>query len=213
MKQIIILILVFIYQLNAYEFKLNKNDIKYISESKKKSFIINRINKYQTLKKKVIDFSLIRKLSHVNSFLNKIRPKKDISSKLLLDHWATPKEFLLKGYGDCEDYVITKYFTLIELGIKKENLYFAVVDIIGRASSHMVLLYLNNKNNTPLVLDNLSYKVVPLTYRKKLIPKFAFNEIDSYHFTHKKFIKKIKINWGEENKWNNLLKRVYSKNE
>ena len=62
--------------------------------------------------------------------------------------------------------------------IKKENLYFAVVNVKGAKSLHMVLLYLENKSSTPLVMDNLSSKVIPLNQRKDLIPKFAFNEID-----------------------------------
>uniref|UniRef100_UPI0040488062 transglutaminase-like cysteine peptidase n=1 Tax=Aliarcobacter sp. TaxID=2321116 RepID=UPI0040488062 len=213
MKQIIFLIFILSNQLFSYEFKLNQNDINYINNSMKKSFIINRLNKYQTLKNQVKDYELIRKLSHINSFINKVLPAQDISTASSIDYWATPKEFLLQGHGDCEDYAITKYFTLLEIGISKENLYFAVVDIKGERNSHMVLLYLENKNSTPLVLDNLSTNVVPLTKRKKLIPKFAFNEIDSYKFTHKEFTQKININWGKEDKWNKLLNRVYELNE
>jgi len=212
MKQIIMLIFIISY-MNAYEFKLNKKDMNYINSSKKKSFIINRLNKYQTLKEKVVDYTLIRKLSHINSFLNKILPAHDISSKSSEDYWATPKEFLLEGHGDCEDYAISKYFTLLELGIKKENMYFAVVDIKGARAAHMVLLYVENKNKSPLVLDNLSFRVIPLTKRKKLIPKFAFNELGAYKFTHEKFTQKVKINWGKEDKWNKLLRRVYKLKE
>jgi len=212
MKQIIMLIFIISY-MNAYEFKLNKKDMNYINSSKKKSFIINRLNKYQTLKKKVVDYELIRKLSHINSFLNKILPAHDISSKSSEDYWATPKEFLLEGHGDCEDYAIAKYFTLLELGIKKEHMYFAVVDIKGQRSAHMVLLYVKDKNKPPLVLDNLSFRVIPLTKRKKLIPKFAFNEVDSYRFNHKGFTQKVRINWGKDDKWNKLLKRVYKLKE
>lgn len=212
MKQLIFLIF-FINSLFAYEFKLNKKDTNYINNSEKKKFIENRLNKYNNLKIQVKDYELIRKLSHVNSFINKIFPAHDISTQASLDHWATPKEFLLQGHGDCEDYAIAKYFTFLELGIPKEKLYFAVVDVKGQRDSHMVLLYLENKNSTPLVLDNLSSRVLPLTQRTKLIPKFAFNEIDSYKFTHEKFTEKIKINWGKENKWEKLLNRVYTLNE
>ena len=77
----------------------------------------------------------------------------------------------------------------------------------------MILLYLENKESTPLVLDNLSSVVIPLTKRTKLIPKFAFNEIDSYKFTYEKFTEKVKINWGKEDKWEKLLNRVYTLNE
>lgn len=212
MKQLIILIFLFNF-MYAYEFKLNEKEISYINNSSKKTFILNRLKKYENLKTEIKDYELIRKLSHVNSFMNKIFPAHDISTKASIDYWATPKEFLIQGHGDCEDYAITKYFTLLEIGIPKEKLYFAVVDVKGERSSHMVLFYLENKKSTPLVLDNLSSKVIPLTQREKLIPRFAFNEIDSYKFTNQKFTEKVKINWGEENKWGKLLNRVYSLNE
>ena len=215
MKQIIMLILITFTITNsfAYEFKLNKKDLKYINNSPKKKFILNRLGKYQSLKEKVINYTLIRKLSHVNSFMNKTFSKQDIDSNSSIDYWATPKEFLLQGHGDCEDYAISKYFTLLELNIPKEKLYFAVVKVKGSNTDHMVLLYLENKNSTPLVLDNLSFRVIPLTKRKKLIPKFAFNEIDAYQFTKEKFTKKVRVNWGKEDKWNKLLTRVYKLKE
>jgi predicted transglutaminase-like cysteine proteinase len=212
MKQLIFLIIFLNYAI-AYEFKLNQKDIAYINNSDKKSFILNRLNKYENLKIEVKDFELIRKLSHINSFINKIFPAHDISTKLAIDYWATPKEFLLEGHGDCEDYAIAKYFTLLELGIPKEKLYFGVVNLKAEKNSHMILLYLENKDSIPLVLDNLSSKVIPLTDRKNIIPKFTFNEIDSYKFTPERFTEKVKINWGKDNKWEKLLNRVYYLNE
>ncbi len=212
MKQLIFLILLINYSL-AYEFKLNKKDLTYIDNSSRKSFILNRLTKYQNMKTEIKDYELIKKLSYVNTFMNKTFSANDISSQSTIDHWATPKEFLLQGHGDCEDYAIAKYFTLLEIGIPKEKLYFAVVDIKGEKTSHMILLYLENKESTPLVLDNLSSVVIPLTKRTKLIPKFAFNEIDAYKFTYEKFTEKVKINWGKENKWERLLFKVYTLNE
>jgi len=213
MKQIIFLILIVVNQLFAYEFKLTKKDMDYINQSTKKTFILNRLEKYQTLKNEVKDYELIRKLSHINTFFNKIRPAEDISTASTIDYWATPKEFLLQGHGDCEDYAIAKYFALLELGIKKEKLYFAVVDVKGEKTAHMVLLYFEDKDSIPLVLDNLNSLVIPLNKRTNLIPKFSFNEIDSYKFTNEKFTQKAKINWGKENKLEKLLLRIYSLNE
>ena len=69
MKQIIFLIFILLNQALAYEFELNKKDIDYIDKSSKKSFILNRLDKYQTLKTQVKDYDLIRKLSHINSFI------------------------------------------------------------------------------------------------------------------------------------------------
>ncbi|MGM0518571.1 MAG: transglutaminase-like cysteine peptidase [Campylobacterota bacterium] len=212
MKQIITLIFISFSCLYAYEFKLNKKDIEKIEKSSQKHFIINRLKKYHTLKQKIKNYNLNRKLGHVNSFLNKVLSKEDIDSSSSIDYWATPKEFLIEGHGDCEDYVISKYFTLLELGVNKKHLYFSVVKVKNAQDYHMILLYLDTKESTPLVLDNLSSKVVKLTKRKNLIPKFAFNEIDSYKLNHKGFTKKINLKW-QDNKWEELLNRVYEKNE
>ncbi len=213
MKQLIILILFLSTSLFSYEFKLNSKDYQTIKNSPKKSFIEKRLEKYDELKIKIKDYDLIRKLNHTNTFINKILPQLDTKSSGIDDYWATPKEFLISGHGDCEDYAIAKYFTLLELGIKKENLYFAVVDVKANRGSHMILLYTENKNESPLVLDNLSTVVIPFSKRKDLIPKFAFNELDSYYLTNDKFTKKINLNWGKENKWEKLLNRVYNLNE
>ena len=34
------------------------------------------------------------------------------------DHWASPLEVLQVGHGDCEDYAIAKYFSLIAAGTR-----------------------------------------------------------------------------------------------
>jgi len=213
MNRIIILITLFVVSIYGYDFKLNDKDIEKINNSPKKSFIVNRLKIYQKLKADVKDYDLIRKLSHVNTFINKILPKHDIKAGIAMDYWATPKEFLIEGHGDCEDYAIAKYFTLLELGIPKEKLYLAVVKVKTQRDNHMVLLYVEDKNKSPLVLDNLSFRVIPFTKRPTLIPKFAFNEIDSYLFSTEKFTKRVKINWGKTNKWQELLEKVYTLNE
>ncbi len=198
--------------LSAYSFTLTKKDKTFINKSPKKKFIEYRLKKYANLKKKIKHYSIIRKLSHTNTFLNKIIPKLD-SSYGIGDYWKTPKEFLLSARGDCEDYAIAKYFTLLELGIPKERLYFAIVKVKGKKTAHMVLLYVKDKNSSPLVLDNLSSRVLPFSKRTTLIPKVAFNELDAYTFTPKKFIKKVRINWGKVNKWQKLQDRVYKLKE
>ena len=213
MNRIIILITLFTFSLNAYDFKLNDNDIEKINNSKMKSFIVKRLEIYEKLKTDIKDYELIKKLSHVNTFINKIFPKHDIQSGIAMDYWATPKEFLIDGYGDCEDYALAKYFTLIELGIPKEKLYLSVVKVKTQKDLHMVLLYVEDKNKAPLVLDNLSFRLIPFTKRPTLTPKFAFNEIDSYLLTKEKFTKNVRLDWGKKDKWAGILNRVYKLNE
>ena len=59
MKQLILLIFIISMPLFSYEFKLNQKDLAYIDNSPKKSFILNRLEKYQTLKTKVNDILII----------------------------------------------------------------------------------------------------------------------------------------------------------
>jgi len=217
MKQILLLIFLSSICLHSKSITLNENDLKTIDNSKDSKAIKIRLIKYVKLKQKVRPFTnTLKKLSHINSFYNKILPVNDSTKYNVDDHWATPKEFLIEGRGDCEDYAIAKYFTLLEVGIPKEKLYFAIVKVKGETNYHMVLLYFENKNSMPLVLDNLSFKVVPFDIRKRLEPKVIFNEFASYLLKNKKIYKKVRINWGknkDDNKWEKLLNRVYSKNE
>lgn len=221
MKQLLLLIFLFTTTLHSKSIILNSNDIKRIDESKNSKAIKIRLVKYLKLKEKVRTFDdTLKKLSHINAFYNRILPINDKTKYQVDDHWATPKEFLINGNGDCEDYAIAKYFSLLEVGIPKEKLFLSIVKVKNETNYHMVLLYFENKNSMPLVLDNLSFKVVPFDIRKKLEPKVIFNEKDSFVLKNKKIFKKVKIDWGQNkngknrpNKWKFLLNRVYSKNE
>lgn len=213
MKQMILLILLPFFILNAKPIVLNEDDKKLITKSINKKAITLRLLKYIELKQKVKDFSLEKKLNYVNTFYNKILPVQDSRKYASDDYWATPKEFLIQGQGDCEDYAISKYFTLLELDIPKEKLFLAVVQVKGKTTYHMVLSYLENKTSMPLILDNLSFRVLPFNKRTDLIPKFIFNEKEAFLLKNKKIHKKVKINWGKKDKWKDLLKRVYEKNE
>lgn len=197
----------------AYELKFSEKDMSIIDKSPRKVAILKRIKAYDEFKTRIKNLPLNKKLEQVNFFKNQTLPEFDTYSIGIDDYWMTLKEFLIKGFGDCEDYAIAKYFTLLQSGVKKENLYFAIVEVKGNSGLHMVLLYLENKNSSTLVLDNLSFRVLPFSKREDLIPKFAFNEFDSYLFTNKQFTKKVKIDWQNDNKWEKLLNRIYVLNE
>ena len=213
MKSLILLILFLFSNSFAYEFKLNQKDKNLIEKSTQKSFILKRLAKYEEVRNKARNLDINKKLAQINLFINGSLAEFDNASMGIDDYWMTPKEFFIKGHGDCEDYVIAKYFTLLELGVKKENLYPAIVKVQGSASLHLVLLYVEDKNKSPLVLDNLSFKILPFSKRTDLTPIAAFNEIDSYTLTREKFLQKANIDWGKENKWEKLLNRVYKLDE
>lgn len=213
MKSLILLVLLLFSNSFAYEFNLNQKDKNLIEKSTQKSFILKRLAKYEEVKNKAKNLDINNKLTQINLFINGSLAEFDNASMGIDDYWMTPKEFFIKGHGDCEDYVIAKYFTLLKLKIKKENLYPAIVKVQGSASFHLVLLYVEDKNKSPLVLDNLSFKILPFSKRTDLTPKVAFNEIDSYTLTREKFLQKANVDWGKENKWEKLLNRVYKLDE
>jgi predicted transglutaminase-like cysteine proteinase len=96
------------------------------------------------------------------------------------DHWASPVELLDKGRGDCEDYAIAKYFSLIATGVPMAKLRLVYVRAQiggpdGVAQAHMVLAYYPQPGAEPLILDNLIGDVRPASRRTDLTPVFSFN--------------------------------------
>ena len=87
----------------------------------------NRAMNYQKQVNKFKTYNKTKQLNVVNNYLNQLLPQYDDIMQKKEDYWATPKEFLALGYGDCEDYVIIKYFTLIKLGFDKDKLFFTTV--------------------------------------------------------------------------------------
>lgn len=193
--------------------QFTKDEIEKIKQSTQKNEILIRIKNYNELKEKIKDYSMFRKISHINSFYNKILPQYDKQKYGISDYWSTRKEFLIEGRGDCEDYAIAKYFSLLENGFNKDKTFLAVVKVDGKQTEHMVLLYFKTKTSIPYVLDNLSFKVLPLNRRNKLEVKFIFNEKNSFLMRDNLIYKKVNIDWGKENKWENLLTKVYKNNE
>lgn len=122
------------------------------------------------------------KLRRVNEFFDqRIRFQSDLQVWKQADYWATPLESLGQGAGDCEDYVIAKYFSLIELGVARSKLrWIYVVATQGPPGNrvtepHMVLGYYATPGAEPLLLDNLNSSILPASRRPDLAPVFSFN--------------------------------------
>jgi predicted transglutaminase-like cysteine proteinase len=121
------------------------------------------------------------KLRAVNDFFNRrIRYRDDIEVWGVEDYWASPLELLGKGEGDCEDYAIAKYFSLLVLGMPSSRLRMVYVRarIAGpppRMQAHMVLAYYATAGAEPEILDNLVPRVLPASERSDLTPVFGFN--------------------------------------
>jgi predicted transglutaminase-like cysteine proteinase len=128
------------------------------------------------------DAPIETRLQKVNEFFNrKILYTDDQDAWGQTDYWATPMESLAKGKGDCEDYVIAKYFTLRNMNIPDNQLRLIYVKArIGGPNSsvqqaHMVLAYYPSADAEPLILDNLISEIRPASRRSDLFPVFSFN--------------------------------------
>ncbi|SIQ11582.1 transglutaminase-like cysteine peptidase [Pseudacidovorax sp. RU35E] len=118
------------------------------------------------------------KLRRVNEHWNRaVRFGEDMEIWGQEDYWATPVETLGRGRGDCEDYVIGKYFTLRAMGVPEERLRLTYVRArVGSATqAHMVLSYYATPEAMPLVLDSLVSSILPASSRPDLTPVFSFN--------------------------------------
>lgn len=123
------------------------------------------------------------KLKRVNEFFNRRIQFlfEDVQIWGQTDYWATPLETLSRGKGDCEDFTIAKYFTLLDAGLPNEQLRLIYVKarIGGPASkvtqAHMVLAFYAEPDAEPLILDNLITEIRPASRRPDLQPMFSFN--------------------------------------
>ncbi len=122
------------------------------------------------------------KLAKVNEFFNRrIAFADDQGVWGRSDFWATPFEMMTKGKGDCEDFVIAKYFSLLDMGVPDTQLRLIYVRArIGGPSSsvqqaHMVLAFYPTPDADPVIMDNLITEIRPAARRADLAPVFSFN--------------------------------------
>lgn len=116
------------------------------------------------------------KLEVVNRFFNRlVRFSDDSSLWAQADYWATPVETLIKGAGDCEDFALAKYFTLLQLGVAEEKLGIIYAKVLEFDQAHMVLSYYPLPAADPLLLDNLTDSIRHASERGDLQLLYAFD--------------------------------------
>ncbi len=118
------------------------------------------------------------RLDAINDFFNQsVLYRDDMEIWGVVDYWASPLETLSKGQGDCEDYAIGKYFSLIAAGVPsaKMRLVYVRAQVVGGIQAHMVLAYYPYANAEPLILDNLVPEIREASRRPDLAPVFSFN--------------------------------------
>lgn len=143
---------------------------------------ISKFEIWRKLVDRVAPLGEMDRIRQVNNFFNQnIQFEDDPAIWNQVDYWATPLETIGMGTGDCEDFAIAKYFTLLQAGIRQDKL--RLIYVRARvanseiALAHMVLAYYPIPTAVPMVMDNLNTEVLPATLRQDLAPVFSFNRV------------------------------------
>ena len=148
---------------------LDRLNQQYSAAARHRGVLFNKL--FNDLSNKTIKTQLIE----VNRFFNQFNYKDDLSLWGKKDYRATPEEFIGVNGGDCEDYVVAKYFALRALGVPDDRLYLTYVKALNQNIAHMVLSYFETPKSIPLILDNYNPQMLSADKRPDLLPVYSFN--------------------------------------
>ncbi len=131
------------------------------------------VKAWQAMIRENAGVSQIDQLHAVNGFVNKWRYRTDDNNYGKSDYWASPAEFFSRS-GDCEDYAITKYVTLRQMGFAADELRIAVVKDVVRDLAHAVLAAYTDDG--VFILDNVNSEVRPQAQVTEYAPYYSVNE-------------------------------------
>lgn len=96
----------------------------------------------------------------VNEYFNdQIKYRNDSKVWGKSDYWASPLETVGKGFGDCDDYAIAKYFALKQLGFKERDMRMVILKDKQKNQIHAVLAV--REAGKFYILDNQLAKATP----------------------------------------------------
>ena len=119
------------------------------------------------------DLPRTEQLAAVNRYANRKDYILDIDNYGVEDYWAVVREFL-HNHGDCEDYAITKLFSLKWLGWPVEQMRVVVLQDTNLRVPHAVLAVYHE--DRILILDNQVDQVVDHRSIVHYIPVYSINE-------------------------------------
>jgi predicted transglutaminase-like cysteine proteinase len=151
-----------------------------------------------------LDKTESEKIKLVNDFFNRMTWVSDKELWNQKDYWATPIESLIRNAGDCEDFSIAKYFTLMAMDIPYERLKISYVRLQD-GQHHMVLSYYEDMDAEPIILDNFNKKLLPKHKRTDLTFLFSFNS-EKVWVSEKKFVRLSNDN--AISNWVSLMDRI-----
>ncbi|NOY62872.1 MAG: hypothetical protein GXP10_06950 [Gammaproteobacteria bacterium] len=128
----------------------------------------------EVLTQSILNQNKIHKLLTIHRFANQIPYLTDLRNYNQLDFWAIPDEFYARNGGDCEDYVIAKYYALRILGFNIDDLRVVVVRDTNIDIYHVVLAV--NLDGNSIILDNRVRAVMLDRNVLHLKPIYSINE-------------------------------------
>jgi predicted transglutaminase-like cysteine proteinase len=143
--------------------------------------VVRAANQVLQLVESASSRSEIDRARAINDHFNRVvafREDQQVWSQV--DYWASPLELLEKGAGDCEDFALAKYFSLLMAGVAPAKLRLVYVraqipSAPNGVQAHMVLAYYSAPRSEPWILDNLVKSVDLASRRVDLVPVFSFN--------------------------------------
>ncbi len=115
----------------------------------------------------------IEQVRGVNTAMNQQRYITDMENWGIEDYWETLYEFLDYA-GDCEDYAISKYMLLKELGVPVADMRIVIVQDENLGVAHAILAV--KVDDTSYILDNQVSQVLPDTAVIHYKPFYSINE-------------------------------------
>lgn len=112
-------------------------------------------------------------LSAVNRWANAKPYIEDWMNWGVPDYWEVPAEFVRRG-GDCEDFAIAKYFSLLRLGFAPDSVRILVVEDRNLKASHAVVAV--HRGGQTWLLDAQVPEIVPLDVARQYAPVYAFSD-------------------------------------
>lgn len=114
-----------------------------------------------------------QQLDRVNEYANNKRYVLDLDNYGVEDYWAIAREFLYRG-GDCEDYAITKLFSLRWLNYPTEDARIVVLQDTNLRIPHAILAVARDQDIA--ILDNQISEVVSHRDIIHYKPVYSVNE-------------------------------------
>jgi predicted transglutaminase-like cysteine proteinase len=133
------------------------------------------ILEWRSMLSSIREKSFREQLTIVNSWANEHPYIEDQVNWGLEDYWETPYEFM-EVSGDCEDYAITKYYSLRALGIPEERLRVIILQDLNLGGIIHAVLGVYDDDNNMMILDNQSQQVLPALKIYHYRPIFGINE-------------------------------------